>query len=76
MFELVARKIYVPMHGRRTARLKEQLLYPDMRFSDEDTQEIIDNSPQNHKEAGFTKGWASRFDTFYKLAKDYTIIRR
>jgi hypothetical protein len=37
MFELAARKIYVPMYGRQTARLKEQLAYEDTHFSDSDT---------------------------------------
>lgn len=34
-------------------------------------QEIIDNSPQDHKEAGFDWGWDSRFDTFYKLPMEF-----
>lgn len=74
MFELVARKIYAPMHARRTVGLKEQLAFEDVRFSDIDTQSIIDNSPQDHKEAGFDKGWASRFDTFFKFAKELGFV--
>ncbi len=74
MFELVARKIYVPMYGRRNSELKEQLLFEDVRFSDKDTKTIIENSPQDHKEAGFDKGWASRFDTFFKFAKQLGFV--
>jgi hypothetical protein len=32
------------------------------------------NSPQNHKEAGFEKGWPSRFDTWYKLPMEFGFI--
>ncbi len=74
MFELVARKIYIPMYGRQTDGLKEQLTFEDVRFSDDDTRTIIENSPQNHKEAGFDNGWASRFDTFYKFAKELGFV--
>ncbi|MDR0920151.1 MAG: AlwI family type II restriction endonuclease, partial [Oscillospiraceae bacterium] len=74
IFELVARKLYTPLYATRTAHLKEKLIYDDVRFSDKDTAEIIANSPQDHKEAGFDKGWASRFDTFYKFAMELGFV--
>lgn len=74
IFEFVARKLYTPLYVTRTPRLKEQLIYDDVRFSDKDTDEIILNSPQDHKEAGFDKGWASRFDTFYKFAMELGLV--
>jgi len=74
IFEFVARKLYVPLYVSRTPNLKEQLVFDDIRFSDKDTSEIIANSPQNHKEAGFDKGWASRFDTFYKFAMELGFV--
>ena len=74
VFELVARKIYVPMYGRQIKRLNKQLLLEGVRFSDEDTKTIIKKSPQDYKEAGFDRGWASRFDTFYKLAKELGFV--
>lgn len=45
-----------------------------MHFSDSQLNKIIENSPQKHKEAGFSKGWASRFDTWYKLCKEFGFI--
>ena len=38
-------------------------------LTDEETDYLYRNNPQNHKEAGFPKGWPSRFDTQYKLMK-------
>ena len=40
-------------------------------FSTSQTQEIIENSPQKHKEKGFDGGWDSRFDTWYKLPMEF-----
>ena len=31
-------------------------------------------NPQNHKEAGFSKGWPSRFDTWFKFAKELGFV--
>ncbi|MCL1928169.1 MAG: AlwI family type II restriction endonuclease [Treponema sp.] len=70
IFNMVSKKLYVPVFVSRTPRLKEQLIDEGTPFSVSDTQEIIENSPQNHKEAGFDKGWPSRFDTFFKMAME------
>ena len=37
-------------------------------------EDIIANSPQDHKEAGFDKGWPSRFDTWYKFLKELGLV--
>lgn len=41
--------------------------------SAETTQVFIDN-PQHHKEAGFARGWPSRFDTWFKIAKELGFV--
>ena len=64
---LIAEKLYTPLYVGRNSRLKEINNSDDANFADKDVNEIFDNSPQNHKEAGFDKGWASRFDTWYKF---------
>jgi hypothetical protein len=74
VFDLISHKIYIPMYTNRTERLKNQLTDEDTEFSPDDTNEIIENSPQQHKEAGFDKGWPSRFDTWYKLAKELGFV--
>lgn len=43
-------------------------------FTDAQIEEIIRNSPQIHKEAGFEEGWESRFDTFYKLPMEFGFV--
>lgn len=46
----------------------------ELSFSRQQVEDIIANSPQEHKEAGFDKGWASRFDTWYKLPMEFGFI--
>lgn len=65
---LIKNKIYIPVYARNHY---EEILETDKDFTEIQIQEIIDNSPQNHKEAGFEKGWNSRFDTFYKLPMEF-----
>ncbi len=66
---LIKKKLYQPMYIGRTPRLKA-ILNEEREFSDLEANEIMQNSPQKHKEAGFEKGWPSRFDTWYKLPMD------
>lgn len=70
---LIKRKLYQPMHINRTPRLKS-ILNDEREFTDQEVVEIMQNSPQNHKEAGFEKGWPSRFDTWYKLSMEFGFI--
>lgn len=65
---LIRNKLYCPVYINRTPRLKS-ILGSDDCFEISDVKEIMENSPQDHKEAGFEKGWPSRFDTWYKLCK-------
>ncbi len=43
-------------------------------LSNNDVIKILNDNPQNHKEAGFDKGWPSRFDTWFKIAKELGFI--
>lgn len=70
---LIKKKLYKPIYIGRTPRLKS-ILNEEREFSDLEVNEIIQNSPQNHKEAGFDKGWPSRFDTWYKLAMEFGFL--
>jgi hypothetical protein len=74
VFDLISNKLYVPVYIRRIPRLDVQLVDEDTPFSKNDTKEIIENSPQQHKEAGFDEGWPSRFDTWYKMAKELGFV--
>lgn len=70
---LIKKKLYKPMYIGRTPRLKF-ILNEERDFTDLEVSEIIQNSPQNHKEAGFDKGWPSRFDTWYKLPMEFGFL--
>ena len=63
---LIREKLYCPMYVKRNVFL-HNIFKSEENFSEGQIDEIIENSPQDHKEAGFDKGWPSRFDTFYKL---------
>ncbi len=39
-----------------------------------ETEKVFTDNPQSHKEAGFEKGWASRFDTWFKIAKELGFV--
>ena len=62
--KLISKKLYKPTFIGTDPRLKA-IYNSEDDFTVEDTEYIIKNSPQQHKEAGFEKGWPSRFDTWY-----------
>jgi len=74
VFDLISKKVYTPVYIKYVPRLKDQLADESTPFPETDTEEIITNSPQQHKEAGFDKGWPSRFDTWYKMAKELGFV--
>ena len=43
-------------------------------LSNKEVAKILRDNPQNHKEAGFDKGWSSRFDTWFKIAKELGFV--
>lgn len=65
--------MYKPVFITRTPRFKE-VLNSDRDFSIGEVAEIMQNSPQDHKEAGFERGWPSRFDTWYKFPMELGFI--
>lgn len=72
--KIIKNKLYFTMYLKGKKELLEIYNSPDRDFTDEQLNDIIINSPQNHKEAGFDKGWSSRFDTWYKLSKEFGLI--
>ena len=71
---LIREKEYKTTYIIQTPELKEILDSPDEKFSDEQLELIVKNSPQRHKEKGFAYGWDSRFDTWYKFLKELGLI--
>lgn len=43
-------------------------------LTDKEIIQILKDNPQDHKEAGFSKGWPSRFDTWFKIAKELGFV--
>ncbi len=73
--DIIKEKLYRPNYIGTIPVLKN--IYDDESntFSDQLVNDIVINSPQKHKEAGFDYGWPSRFDTWYKLAMEFGFIK-
>lgn len=71
---VIKNKLYYTMYEYRNSSYKEIYFSDELEFSDNQVEEIIQNSPQKHKEAGFESGWESRFDTWYQLPKEFGFV--
>lgn len=72
---ILRNKLYKPNIIAQDSSLKIIYENEEQYFSDEDLNYIINNSTQKHKEAGFDKGWPSRFDTMYKLSMEFGFLQ-
>lgn len=70
---LIKNGFYETMYMRRTKEIKDKFKNGEELTSAE-LERIIKNSPQEHKEAGFERGWSSRFETWYGLAKQLGFV--
>lgn len=71
---VIKEKLYKPTIISKNSNLKNIYSDENDKFSDEQVVFIIENSPQKHKEAGFREGWESRFDTWYKISKEFGFV--
>lgn len=73
--QLIIKKLYyTEKYEMKVPQYKAIYKDEDAEFTKEQAFDIIRNSPQDHKEAGFEKGWPSRFDTWYKLPMEFGFI--
>lgn len=72
--EILRKKIYATLPEKRDEVFNEILNNSELEFTDEQLEKIIKISPQKHKEAGFDRGWPSRFDTWYKLPMEFGFV--
>lgn len=76
--ELIKYGLYRPMRKNESVKNKWSSTKPgefsDTLLTDNEVAEMIKNNPQNHKEAGFEKGWASRFATYFDFAKELGFV--
>lgn len=69
--DVIRTKIYKPTGIGRNITLNEVWKSDESTYNDSQLEDIIRNNPQSHKEAGFDKGWDSRFDTWFKIFKEF-----
>ena len=69
--KLIKNGLYKPKHisPNLIEKIKSQKI-----LSNKEVAQILKNNPQDHKEAKFQKGWPSRFETHFKLAKELGFV--
>ena len=72
--ETIRYGLYRPMKKLLSVQNKwassDQGEFSEYLLTDEEVALMLRNNPQSHKEAGFAKGWPSRFATIYDLTKE------
>ncbi len=71
--ELLKNGLYETRYINRNRAIKNKIKNGEV-LTDKELEQVIKNSPQDHKELGFDRGWGSRFDTWYKLAKELGFV--
>lgn len=76
--EIIRYGLYRPKN--KTITIKEKWLstpqgeFADYILTDDEVCYLLEHNPQNHKEAGFAKGFPSRFATFYDFPKELGFV--
>lgn len=72
--ETIRYGLYRPMKQSKVIKLKWSTtpngVFSECILTDEEVNYMLLNNPQQHKEAGFAKGFPSRFATIYDLTKE------
>lgn len=72
--ETIRYGLYRPMKQTVSVKQKWQSTrqgeFSDYQLTDDEVRSLLTLNPQSHKEAGFAKGWPSRFATIYDLTKE------
>ncbi len=71
MGELIRIGLYKPM---KLSAIVKKKIKENEPLTDQEVAGVLKGNPQNHKEAGFSKGWPSRFDTSFKFAKELGFV--
>ena len=81
MGQVIRYGLYRPMKHTGTiiskwgcSRISENSQIGDQLLDESDVDYLIKNNPQNHKEAGFDKGWPSRFATVFDFPKELGFV--
>jgi hypothetical protein len=68
---LIQKGLYQPMKISSAVKDKWK---NEIELNKTETEKVFSDNPQSHKEAGFEKGWPSRFDTWFKIAKELGFV--
>ena len=68
---LIQKGLYQPMKISQVVKDKWK---KEIELSEAETKKVFLDNPQSHKEAGFERGWSSRFDTWFKIAKELGFV--
>ena len=72
--ETIRYGLYRPMKKLSSVKQKwqtsDQGEFSEELLTDQEVELMMRNNPQSHKEAGFAKGWPSRFATIFDLMKE------
>ena len=72
--ETIRYGLYRPMKQSETIKNKWKSSckgeFSDYLLTDKEVEYMLDHNPQEHKEAGFVRGWPSRFATIFDLTKE------
>lgn len=69
--ELIRAGLYEPTN--LSTQVKEKIKNGES-LTDGEVKKVLDENPQDHKEAGFDRGWPSRFDTLFKISKELGFV--
>ncbi len=69
--QVLIKKLYKPNGIKGNAELLSIYNSENQVLSDAQARQILIDNPQKHKEKGFDYGWPSRFDTWFKLLKEF-----
>ena len=69
--DCIKEKIYRPDKSFRLHPELKRIYNSDEAFTDIQAEKLIEASSQDHKEAGFDEGWASRFATAFGICKEF-----
>lgn len=78
MGELIRYGLYRPMIKTSSVKNKWKDTktgeFSNILLSDSEVHDLLNKNPQAHKEAGFDKGWPSRFATVFDFAKELGFV--
>lgn len=69
--EIIRIGLYIPTN--LSVSIKNKIKIKEL-LTNKEVLKVLKDNPQNHKEAGFDKGWPSRFDTWFKIAKELGFV--